>query len=261
MHRDIIQAVQDGASVVAGKAATVQDVVAEKAATVQEVVTEKAATVKDVVVDKAATVQEVVADKADAVAARLHDTGVEARSVVAERLRESEDVLLAARENAGEATDRTLRRFGGWLAEGRIGERLGLAPTRRRVPGWVLALGAVAVGFAAARLLAQRDVGGAWTDLDDQDGREDWGGDAGGGRSDAEGSLEAPRAPLEGTILIALQRDPRTADLTDLNVNVVDSTVFVRGVVPLGYDESALRAVVEGVEGVTDVDLQVSSVR
>ncbi len=39
----------------------------------------------------------------------------------------------------------------------------------------------------------------------------------------------------------------------------MESTVFVRGSVPPGFDEEDLRAVVAEVEGVTDVDMQVRS--
>jgi hypothetical protein len=55
-----------------------------------------------------------------------------------------------------------------------------------------------------------------------------------------------------------LAADGRTSSLTGLAVNVAEGTVFVRGTVPSGTDEDGVRDVVAGVDGVQDVDLQVT---
>ncbi len=250
MHRETNHAVQD-------RAAALQ----EKAAVVQAAVADKAAVVQGAVADRAAAVQEVVADKAVAVAGQLRDASAEARGVLGERLRDGEHAVLTARDTARDATDRTLRRLGRWLVEGRTGERLGVAPARRRVPSWVLLLAAAAAGFTVAQLLGRRDPAGVWNEAGDL-AEEPADLTPAGPQEDRAGDVASPmpRQPLEDTIRMALQRDPRTAGLADLNINVVDSTVFVRGVVPLDYDESALRAVLESVEGVAELDLQVSVV-
>jgi osmotically-inducible protein OsmY len=65
--------------------------------------------------------------------------------------------------------------------------------------------------------------------------------------------------PLADQVRSHLSADPRTADLPGLAINVAEGTVFVRGSVPAGYQESAIREVISSVPGVNDVDLQVSA--
>jgi osmotically-inducible protein OsmY len=72
-----------------------------------------------------------------------------------------------------------------------------------------------------------------------------------------EGTGPAGPALVE-EIRSTLDADPRTAGLPGLSINVAESTVFVRGSVPQGYDEASIREVVAAVPGVTDVDLQVT---
>lgn len=71
-------------------------------------------------------------------------------------------------------------------------------------------------------------------------------------------SVSTDASPLEDDIRTELDGDPRTAGLVDLVINVADSTVFVRGNVPAGFDPTAIRDVIAAVPGVTDVDMQVT---
>jgi len=64
--------------------------------------------------------------------------------------------------------------------------------------------------------------------------------------------------PLADQVRSHLGSDPRTADLPGLAINVAEGTVFVRGSVPAGFEESWIREVVSSVPGVNDVDLQVT---
>lgn len=80
---------------------------------------------------------------------------------------------------------------------------------------------------------------------------------------DAPDLMEEPTGASGGRSLADLVRshlsaDPRTADLPGLAINVAEGTVFVRGTVPEGFEESTLREVISSVPGVTDVDLQVT---
>lgn len=81
---------------------------------------------------------------------------------------------------------------------------------------------------------------------------------------DAPDDMEEPMPvltgrPLADQVRSHLSADPRTADLPGLAINVAEGTVFVRGSVPVGYQESAIREVISSVPGVNDVDLQVST--
>ena len=155
-------------------------------------------------------------------------------------------------KSAHEVADRTLDRVGEWIGDGEVGKRMGLR-RRRRLRPWTIVLGAavaagVAAGVAYMRRSQEESDDSIWGagDIDTPTGEQ---------RSTAPGVA----LPLEARVREALGQDPRTASLPRLNVNVVDGTVFVRGSVPAGVDEQALRAVIEGVDGVTDVDLQVAA--
>jgi len=74
-----------------------------------------------------------------------------------------------------------------------------------------------------------------------------------------EGAAPVPSGrPLADQVRSHLGSDPRTADLPGLAINVAEGTVFVRGSVPPGFEESWIREVVSSVPGVNDVDLQVT---
>jgi osmotically-inducible protein OsmY len=61
---------------------------------------------------------------------------------------------------------------------------------------------------------------------------------------------------LADKVRTRLGEDPRTTDLPSLNINVVDGTVVVRGSLPDDADETAVRDVVAGVDGVRDVEME-----
>lgn len=171
------------------------------------------------------------------------------------------------------------------------------AGTRRRWPTLLLTMLGVAAGFAAAKLLGGRDEPAPYDDpfvssaerlvatppVSGATVPEDvMAPPVMGATPTVEDLLEEPlEAPLDeplaepsgqaapaapettGTSLVHevrahLGRDDRTADLSGLAINVAEGTVFVRGTVPSGFDESVVREVVASVPGVTDVDLQVS---
>ena len=153
-------------------------------------------------------------------------------------------------DSARETTERTLDRVGEWIGDGKVGDALGLRRRRRRLPRWSLLLGAaVAAGAAAGMVVYRRREAEAALDWDlDTTPTDDL------NRSTAPGvSL-----PLEGRVREAIGQDARLGGIGPLNINVVDGTVFVRGSVSSDMDQDALRSVIAGVEGVTDVDLQVS---
>lgn len=140
------------------------------------------------------------------------------------------ELATKAQARSTEVADQGFRRLGERLSSGRSGKMLGIQ-RRRRLPTWLLLLSGSAGCYAIWRL-TQSKCG--------------WGGRSAG-------------APLAETIRSELTSDPRTAELPDLDVNVADGTVFVRGTVPLGFREDTLREVIARVPGVHDVDLQVTA--
>lgn len=197
---------------------------------------------------------------------KVHESHLDERAAeLADRVRESQ-----AAEKARETSDRTLERVGDWLSHGRTGEKLHLQPAKRGFPGWLVALLGLAAGFAVGMLAAPKrgdelraDLVGSASRLASRTPVGGMGGDTlettGPGPQEAvlPPSADAQK-PLADRVRTALGQDPRTRDLPKLNVNVVEGTVFVRGAVPDDFDEASLRSVVESVDGVTDVDLQVS---
>ena len=209
---------------------------------------------------------------------KIRETHIDERAAeLADKVRDT-----AAAERAREATERTLERVGGWLAEGRTGERLHL-PHKRGVSGWVAAAFGLVAGYAIGLLAApkrgeemRRELASKGQELASkgqelatkaQAKAQELRAGAGGVDLPTTGpgaqTLQPPQAvdqkPLADKVRTALGQDPRTADLPKLNINVVESTVFVRGVVPEGVDQQHIRSVVQGVEGVSDVDLQVTT--
>lgn len=178
-------------------------------------------------------------DRAAEIVARLRDTPV---------AQQAAGLAGVATLTARDATERTLDRLGETLADGRVGDALGLQRRRspRRWPFVVAA--AVAAGVAAGVVVFRRQN----TELSD-----DW---PGSEFAPAGNAAPAPAVdlPLDGRVREAIGQDPRTAGIAPLNVNVVDGTVFVRGFVGPDVDIEALRSVIAGVQGVTDVDLQVN---
>ncbi len=75
----------------------------------------------------------------------------------------------------------------------------------------------------------------------------------------ADQAVGATTLELADRIRATLEADPRTTHLPALSINVADTTVFVRGVVPPSTDASVVREVIAAVPGVDDVDLQVTA--
>ncbi len=157
-----------------------------------------------------------------------------------------EEAAAKAQAKGGELTKRGLRRLGGRLSQGRSAELLGIQPARRRLSLWAVALGGIAVGYVAGLLTAPKR------------GAELRGALASSAKMHGAPSATGP-PPLAETIRSELTGDPRTAQLPELEVNVAQGTVFVRGNVPRGFDEQVLREVISKVPGVSDVDLQVTA--
>jgi len=179
------------------------------------------------------------------------EAGLDARAAeVASKLRESEATKQAL-ARAAKVSDEAYAKLGKRLATGKAAERLGVEPRKRRFPTWLAALLGLAAG-AAVSLLAKSQK---------REGPDDF--ELAAQRLTQEGAdggtTAEPSTSLEDRIRDALRQDPRTASLPRLNINVAEGTVFVRGEVPSGSDESAIRDVIAGVEGVEDVDLQVTT--
>lgn len=183
----------------------------------------------------------------------LQEAGIDERAAqMAQRVRESERYK-SARAQAGDATDRTLSAVGTWLARGPAADKLGVRPADegRRRSGWLWAAVAAVAGFAAGIVAGARnkekvdELGGAIAERIGQ-------GPSGDG-------VPLEQLPVADEVRARLGEDPRTSSLPQLNVNVAEGTVFVRGSVPEGTDEDAIRSVVGTVPGVEDVDLQLST--
>ena len=183
--------------------------------------------------------------------AAVQDSGLDARTAeLAARIREA-DSSKQARARAAKASEETYARIGKRLAETGQAERLGLTPKKRRVPSWLAALLGIAIGYGISLVAKSQKSDGAADDFELAAQRLT--------QDTADVSTPPAEPVLEDKIRTSLGQDPRTSSLPRLNINVAEGTVFVRGTVPSGFDESAIRDVVAGVEGVEDVDLQVTS--
>ena len=206
-----------------------------------------------------AKLDERAADLATTARERVRDAELDARAAeLAAKVRDAavvEQVTETAAQVADSARDvaeSALERVNEWLVDTKVGDAIGVQSKkrRRRKPWALLTAGAVAAGVAAGLVLFRRkdtQSDDVWTD-------------AGAGTAGDLTRSSAPGValPLEGRVREAVGADPRTATMPALNINVVDGTVFVRGTVTSEVDQDALRSVIEGVEGVTDVDLQVT---
>lgn len=202
------------------------------------------------------------AGAAEVAKAKLADAGLDARTAaVLEILRDSE-TLGEARSRVRELSEGAMAGLGTWLGSGAVAERLGVQRRRRRWPAILLGLLGVAAGYAIGVLTAPKRG---------EEMRDDWSAasesatdtamKAASRVSQDTADVSAPPAekPLADKVRTRLGEDPRTADLPKLNINVVEGTVFVRGAVPADADTEKIRGVVAEIEGVTDVDLQVTS--
>lgn len=201
--------------------------------------------------EKAAALAASLAAAGAAAGAKIKDAGLDEKAAeLATRLRDSKTAQQAA-EIAREYSDRALERVNEWLVESGAGERLGIAPPPKRRAGrklfWVLTVAAALVGVMIARNRGRQGAYGGM-DLLEESGPTD------------SPTVPSEQRPLADKVRTAIGQDPRTRELPErLNINVVEGTVFVRGPVPGDFDAEDLRTVIAGVEGVTDVDLQVTT--
>ena len=219
---------------------------------------DKASAIADRVRD--AKLDERAADLAATAREKVRDAELDARAAeLAARVRDAavvEQVTETAAHVADSARDvaeTALERVNDWLVDTKVGDAIGIQPKKRRRKPWALVTaGAVAAGVAAGLVLFRR------RDTQSDDVWTDAGSDFGNGDSLTRSGAPGGSLPLEDRVREAVGADPRTATMPALNINVVDGTVFVRGTVSSEVDQEALRTVIEGVEGVTDVDLQVT---
>jgi hypothetical protein len=172
------------------------------------------------------------------------------KSPPAQQAREAKREL--ANRDLRELAERPLseagQRAGQRLAGGKAGQRLGIKPARRRWQFWVLALAGVGIGYGIGVLTAPRRGEVVRDELVRSAERL--------GQDTADHSAPPAEKPLADKVRTRLGEDPRTSQLPKLNVNVAEGTVFVRGSVPDGFDETVIRDVISTVPGVEDIDLQ-----
>ena len=201
--------------------------------------------------EKAATVAASLAAAGAAAGAKIKDAGLDEKAAeLATRLRDSKTAQQAT-DVAREYSDRALERVNDWLVESGAGERLGIAPPPKRKSRsklfWLLALAAAVAGAMVARNRGKESPYGSMDMLEES-----------GPANASTGPSE--QRPLADKVRTAIGEDPRTRELPErLNINVVEGTVFVRGPVPGDFNAEDLRTVIANVDGVTDVDLQVTT--
>lgn len=225
--------------------------------------------------EKAAEVAERVRDSETL--ARAQAKGSELAELTRTRIREAElddkAAELAERVKSADATqqamrsvqrlsDEQLKRLGGWLAASKVAPKLGVQPAKRRFPTWLALLVGAVAGYVAGMLTAPKRGEEMRTDLAERTRDVQEGVAAAASRVQQDtADVGAPPAqkPIADEVRTRLGEDPRTSGLPKLNVNVAEGTVFVRGSLPVGFDESAIREVVASVPGVDDVDLQLTA--
>jgi hypothetical protein len=218
-------------------------------------------------------------DLAQALATQLKDLGLDEKAADAfEKVKASEtygkaqakatevgrkvaenDSFAAASETAAKQSAAALTGLGSWLATSPRGDKLGITTSKkRRGGGWFFALLGVGIGYAIGILTAPREGSEMRSQLTNRGSQWNGGGDVTSIEGDPGVLAPSGDPVLADKVRTRLGEDPRTSDLPALNINVVDGTVVVRG--PAGdVDESAVREVVSGIDGVTAVDLELGS--
>lgn len=223
---------------------------------------------------------EALRDLASALMAQIRDLGIDERAGQAiERVRSSDtytraqakadelsrrvadsDAITVGRESVARRTTAGLAGLGTWLATGDRGEKLGITRSKRRKGGsWLFLLLGIGAGYAIGVLTAPKQGREVREQLASRArglSRDDVGGSIG-----QEWGASTPpfERPLADKVRTRLGEDPRTSALPKLNINVVGSTVVVRGAVPDDADQSAIEDVIAGVEGVDKVDMELGS--
>lgn len=179
---------------------------------------------------------------------------------LSKRLAES-DAMTVGRESASRTTAQALAGLGAWLAVGERGKRLGISSSKRRGGGWVFGLLGVGIGYAVGLLTAPKEGREFREELASRAGGNSSGDNVAGRIGQEWGGDTTPpfERPLADKVRTRLGEDPRTSHLPKLNINVVGSTVVVRGAVPDDADRGAIEAVIAGVEGVEGVDIELGS--
>lgn len=205
-------------------------------------------------------------DLASTARGKLADAGVDAKAAeLLEILRDSDSVA-EAKERSKVLSGSALASLGAWLGSGQVGKQLGVQKRRRRWPAWVLGFMGVGAGYAIGVLTAPKRG---------DELRDDWAAASAAAASSvssvppatatsnsgdtADLSMPVSEKPLADRIRTRLGEDPRTSDLPKLNVNVVEGTVFVRGSVSSDVDTDAIKGVISDIDGVKDVDLQLTT--
>lgn len=166
------------------------------------------------------------------------------------------ELVSAGREDIARSTAAALSGLGAWLASGKRGTALGISGSkRRRGGGWFLALLGVGAGYAIGVLTAPKQGSQMREQIADRGG-SNWNGPVDGISGDHGVAAPTGDPQLADKVRTRLGEDPRTTDLPSLNINVVDGTVVVRGSLPDDADETAVRDVVAGVDGVRDVEME-----
>lgn len=193
---------------------------------------------------------------------RLKDAELEERAAeLAERVRQS-DAAQQAWATAQRVSDEQLDRLGDWLAQGKPAEKLGVQPAKRRFPAWLALLIGAGIGYLVGTLTAPKRGDELRNELVTRGSefKDDLATTAQRIQQDTADMAAPPsQKPIADEIRTRLGEDPRTADLPKLNVNVAEGTVFVRGSLPSGFDEEAIREVITTVPGVEDIDLQLTA--
>ncbi len=163
-------------------------------------------------------------------------------------------------------TSRARRRTGAALE--RLGDALARQqprriPKGRRMPWWAVLVGGFAAGFAVAGVLSRRRARAVDSDAYVASAQKlvDQAATRASERATATVAFVDEIHPRVGSLAdrvrAGLAADPRTASLGELEVNVAEGVVFIRGAVPAASDEAAIRDVITTLDGVSDIDLQV----
>src|SRR5680860_1266279 len=217
---------------------------------------------------------------AAATSKKVRDAHLDQRALELAALLKSSDLAtrLKASEMAAKAqksSEDALGRAGVWLASGQRGKKLGVRGRRSGATTWLFATLGVLVGYAVGAMTAPRRGADLRDEMafsaqrlmhDTPSGdatAQTTAGPASAGQQAAGQQMgDIPTPPPQKTIADKIRthlgEDPRTSSLPRLNVNVAEGTAFIRGTVPPGFDQAAIREIAAAVEGVTDVDLQVT---
>jgi len=216
---------------------------------------------------------------------KVRDAHLDQRALELAALLKSSDLAtrLKASEMAAKAqksSEDALGRAGVWLASGQRGKKLGVRGRRSGATTWLFATLGVLVGYAVGAMTAPRrgadlrdemafsaqrlmhDTPSGDATAQTAAGPASAGPASTGQQAAGQQMGDIPTPPSQKTIADKIRthlgEDPRTSSLPRLNVNVAEGTAFIRGTVPPGFDQAAIREIAAAVEGVTDVDLQVT---